>query len=360
MAPTIKLPPYTYAKRLASGRIAFYWGNPYTARIGVAHEALGQDPAKAMARAAELYQTLLDILNHARGTKKHVYERSLRHLFAEIKKMDYHQKRPKVTRYEVELAFQHIETLPIADAPVAAITGDDVTAVHKVLADEGGISIAHNRLKWLRFALNIAIQKNWRASHPMTGMRIERPKSREAFWTSDQVDHAIATALDMGRPSIALAFRLAFDTGQRESDVLRIGPRSIDNNEIVITQQKTGITVRMPLFPESFEAIERWGAKDALVYIISESTGKPYLRENFTRRASDVAREAGYPGLWFADLRRSAVVRLARAGCSPTEIAAITGHTYAHCQQILETYLPRTVEVARNAIDKVMKMERKR
>jgi hypothetical protein len=44
------------------------------------------------------------------------------------------------------------------------------------------------------------------------------------------------------------------------------------------------------------------------------------------------------------------VVRLAEAGCSVPEIAAITGHELTRTTQILETYLPRNAAMARNAI----------
>jgi hypothetical protein len=44
--------------------------------------------------------------------------------------------------------------------------------------------------------------------------------------------------------------------------------------------------------------------------------------------------------------------RLAEAGCTDPEIAAITGHSLERTRQILETYLPRTPEMARNAMAK--------
>ena len=59
------------------------------------------------------------------------------------------------------------------------------------------------------------------------------------------------------------------------------------------------------------------------------------------------------------DLRRTAVVRLAEAGCTVPEVSSITGHTIEQTQKILETYLPRTFEMARNAIDKWERKGRK-
>ena len=64
--------------------------------------------------------------------------------------------------------------------------------------------------------------------------------------------------------------------------------------------------------------------------------------------------EAGIRGLTFHDLRGTAVVTLARAGCTEVEIYSITGHKPGDVQAILTThYLPRDAEVAGNAIAKL-------
>jgi hypothetical protein len=46
-------------------------------------------------------------------------------------------------------------------------------------------------------------------------------------------------------------------------------------------------------------------------------------------------------------------MNLARAGCTPPEIAAVTGHKIDAVLDILETYLPRNSEMAAQAITKL-------
>jgi hypothetical protein len=66
------------------------------------------------------------------------------------------------------------------------------------------------------------------------------------------------------------------------------------------------------------------------------------------------AMRAGIRGLTFHDLRGTAVVTLARAGCNEVEIYSITGHKPGDVQAILTAhYLPRDAEVAGNAIAKL-------
>src|SRR5262252_6949800 len=63
---------------------------------------------------------------------------------------------------------------------------------------------------------------------------------------------------------------------------------------------------------------------------------------------------ASIRGLTFHDLRGTAVVTLARAGCNEVEIYSITGHKPGDVQAVLTAhYLPRDAEVAANAIEKL-------
>ena len=70
---------------------------------------------------------------------------------------------------------------------------------------------------------------------------------------------------------------------------------------------------------------------------------------------------AGIRGLTFHDLRGTAVVTLARAGCNEVEIYSITGHKPGDVQAILTAhYLPRDAEVASNAIAKLNEYKKAR
>ncbi len=62
-----------------------------------------------------------------------------------------------------------------------------------------------------------------------------------------------------------------------------------------------------------------------------------------------------FAGLHFHDLRGTAVTMLSEAGCSVQEVAAITGHSLAGAQKILDSYLSRTRHMAESAIAKLEK-----
>ena len=82
------------------------------------------------------------------------------------------------------------------------------------------------------------------------------------------------------------------------------------------------------------------------------------MAENTWRAAFDIIRrKAGLDHLQARDLRRTAVVNMARAGATVPEIAANTGHSIHRTQYILENYLPRDAQMARAGI---VKLERKK
>ena len=87
--------------------------------------------------------------------------------------------------------------------------------------------------------------------------------------------------------------------------------------------------------------------------IVSETTGRRYTAYNFVHVFAAIRDAAGIAGLRFQDLRRTCVVNLARAGCTPPEIAAVSGHKIDTVVDILETYLPRDGVMAQHAIAKL-------
>ncbi len=73
------------------------------------------------------------------------------------------------------------------------------------------------------------------------------------------------------------------------------------------------------------------------------------LSHVFSEIRDQAERAGARKGLLMRWLRHSCVVQLARAGCEIPEIAAITGHSLRSATNILEKYLPRDSQVARNA-----------
>jgi integrase len=88
--------------------------------------------------------------------------------------------------------------------------------------------------------------------------------------------------------------------------------------------------------------------------MMTNSESKPWSESGFQGAWGKATMRAGIRGLTFHDLRGTAVVTLARAGCNEVEIYSITGHKPGDVRAILTAhYLPRDAEVAGNAIAKL-------
>src|SRR5262249_15142008 len=108
--------------------------------------------------------------------------------------------------------------------------------------------------------------------------------------------------------------------GQRRSDIVRMGPQYIRNGVLSVRQQKTGIDLGIPVHP-------------TLATVIAET---PTYHLTFLTNQFDRPFTAGYFVQWVDKaelphcsahgLRKAAARRLAEAGCTAHEIAAITGH----------------------------------
>ena len=90
--------------------------------------------------------------------------------------------------------------------------------------------------------------------------------------------------------------------------------------------------------------------------ILTSTDNKPWTADGFRSSWRKACAAAGIVGLTFHDLRGTAVTRLAVAGCTEAEIAAITGHSLRDVAAMLDAhYLYRDPALAENAIRKLEK-----
>ena len=165
-------------------------------------------------------------------------------------------------------------------------------------------------------------------------------------------DEQIARFLKIAPPYLRLAMLLAINTGQRQGDLLRLPWSAYDGKEIKLRQRKTGAYVPIPVAEDLKAALDATVRKSPIM--LTNSDNKPWSESGFQGAWGKATMRAGIRGLTFHDLRGTAVVTLARAGCNEVEIYSITGHKPGDVRAILTVhYLPRDAEVAGNAIAKL-------
>lgn len=140
------------------------------------------------------------------------------------------------------------------------------------------------------------------------------------------------------------AMVLALYTGQRQGDLLALTWTAYDGQWIRLRQSKTGVNVPIPVHSR-LKAVLDATPRNTLT-ILADGKQRPWKGNAFRKAWGAAGKAAGIMGLTFHDLRGTAVTRLSEAGCTHSEIAAITGHSQRDVGAILDRYTARTDKLA--------------
>ena len=223
--------------------------------------------------------------------------------------------------------------------------------VRKIMNDRQATPDAANRLRtMISILMDFAVSLGLRPDNPTVGVKPFRRKS-EGFTTWSEADlEAFRAHWPLGSRE-RLAFELALGTAQRRGDLCRIGWPHVVGDTIHVRQNKTGARVAIPILPELREALAR-KPREHLTFI-NKSDGTGMTAPSLGNWFREAVRAAGLPdALSLHGLRKATARRLAEVGCTPHEIAAITGH---RSLSEIERYT-REAEKARMARSAVAKL----
>lgn len=204
--------------------------------------------------------------------------------------------------------------------------------------------------KVLRAMMHHAVETGLRADDPTRDVRAIPVKSDGYHsWTDAEIaqferHHSVGSRA-------RLAFALLLYTGQRRSDVVRMGRQHIDSNGAIhVRQLKTGAELAIPVHA-ALDAIIAKTPAHHLTFLTTQF-GQPFTAAGFGNWMREQCNAAGLPHCSSHGLRKAAARRLAEAGCTEHEIASITGH--ASLREITRyTKAADQVRLAVSAMDKV-------
>jgi integrase len=139
-------------------------------------------------------------------------------------------------------------------------------------------------------------------------------------WPQELIERFLREA----RPSLRWAVKLALYTGRRRSDLVKMKWSQFDGEFIEVCQQKTGELLSIPCHKEL--CAELGSMPRVADTILVGERGSPLMGDSLSVMVRKQLREICVDGYAIHGLRKNAAVALADAGCSPMEIAAITGH----------------------------------
>lgn len=204
-----------------------------------------------------------------------------------------------------------------------------------------------------RRALSWSVQKERLKRNPCTGYSGYESQSRKEFiWTDTEIDALKVTA----PPQIVAALVLAYWTGQRQGDLLRLKWDAYDGIRLKLRQGKTGSYVQVLVSGELREIMD--ALPRSAVTILTNSRGKPWTSDGFKTSWGKAVKQAGISGKTFHDLRGTFITRARRAGSDIDAICEISGHSKETAKAILETHYLASSTTVSDAV--ILKMEKKR
>lgn len=348
-------------KKLATGEVRRYWAvrgvGPLNPLPGDEHDAFGPGTL-AFARA---YHAMVDAPRKARtvGTLQSIidgYQRSA--AWAKLA--------PR-TRADYTRAIGAIEKKWGA-APLDVIDDPKVRGGFLKWRDDlalGSPRQADATLGVLRIILEFGRDRGILAhNHATRPKKVYKADRSDKLWLPPDMAAIRAVASN----DVLLALELALGTGQRKTDLLRLpwaayvddpDPARPGRKRIRFRQGKKKRLVDMPV---TRELQTRLDATPKRALTILTNKGKPWTVSaegkcphfDHSWRAAVLA--AGVDGLHFHDVRGTACTKLAEAGATPSEIAAMLGWTVSTVNRMLDTYQAMTAALSDSA---VAKLERK-
>ena len=209
---------------------------------------------------------------------------------------------------------------------------------------------------FLRLLLVFAYDHDEIENNPAMKIIVGEDETKVRIWKDEEIEAMIKVADSMGYKSVGTAILLGSETGQRQGDILDFQyDKDYQKDRFVFWQNKTDEFMSIRATQPVKDRLKGYSSG----YIVPTKEGKRYIRLNFLREFTKVAKSAGLKDCKFKGLRNTAILRLARSGCTHSEIASISGHTESSIASILKVYLGRDTQVADNAIDKVEKKRAK-
>lgn len=183
---------------------------------------------------------------------------------------------------------------------------------------------ANRMIAVLSIILTWAVNREWRPDNP--AFRVPKLKTFGGYRAWSDVE--LATMLGAGTTTddIRHAVILAYTTGQRGQDLIRMKWSDYDGEGIYVVQLKTNAPVWIPLHEQGGRLLDTMPRHNAGT-ILTRADGRPWKINHFRHEMGAQIRAAGLSGIVTHGLRTTAAKWMAEAGCSEREIMAITGHT---------------------------------
>lgn len=230
------------------------------------------------------------------------------------------------TKYNRELAFLLLERLSFLDP--ATIRRSHLMDLRDLVAKERGPGAANSFLSCMSTFFAWATDREKLEFNPATRLK-KLPGGTLSPWSDDDLDTALTKLPEHMRRCVILALY----TGQRRGDLAAMTWSQYDGASVKLRPRKTNRKGRpvheivVPVHPALKRELDSWKQDRSSVHILLNGWKRPWKPDAMSNAFQRWLGKLGVEGLNVHGLRKMAAARLADAGCSTHEIAAVTGHS---------------------------------
>lgn len=219
--------------------------------------------------------------------------------------------------------------------------------------------------------------------NPFDRLKLSLPKAHLLVWPSEAISAAVALADELGRPSLGDAIVTMAWLGVRRQDWLAWPSNIFDTPFLAWDTEKTDAPVTIPwsVIPALRQRIEAAKLRQqgsplrTTTFFIDDVGQRPWNSNRFFAafnrlRAELAKRHESFPTkyavkhysgdpmriptawLTMRTLRHTCITALHDAGCVREQIRAITGHTIASINEVLDRYTKLTADQAGAALER--------
>ena len=209
----------------------------------------------------------------------------------------------------------------LQDLAVKSITRRHIIDMRNAVAVARGNGASTGFLRAASALFTWAMDNDWLDHSPAARVK-EIPGGHLPAWTWEQAEHAMIHLPEPYRRAVVLAVYI----GQRRGDLVALRWDAIAGSQIRLTQEKTKTPLVIPVHPVLAMELAAWRKDASTPFILTSQRGKPWTGQNLSRMLPLALTAIGLPALGIHGCRKLAAARLAEAGASMNQIAAVTGH----------------------------------
>lgn len=194
--------------------------------------------------------------------------------------------------------------------------------VERILALKVSTPAAHNKVrKRLRMICARSIAMGWIERDPT--LDTERLPEGPGYYTWTESDIRQFMEVHPSGSQARLALCLMLYTGVRRQDATKMGRQHLFGSKIAFTATKNKKPIMLPIHPELRKELDHV-PQDQMQFLLTEK-GRPFTTNGFGNKVRDWCNSAGLNQCSSHGLRKAIGRRLAEAGATISQIAAILG-----------------------------------